>query len=185
MDRGGSGRADGSELSAGEAAVEALLGGGAAGAGASERRADIEPGEAEEATATGAAADPGEVQRGAGKTLWTDASDGALGGGRRDRVRHRDVTTLDAGGGVVEPRAAKATASAAARAEGALWGDGAAGWEFPRLAGRARAASLLDEPGGRCDRNDAVPHGRGGDDLGGGGCAAGLDRALRRAAGAR
>src|SRR5438552_17233241 len=102
MDRGGSGRADGSELSAGEAAVEPLLGGGAAGAGASERRADIEPGEAEEATATGAAADPGEVQRGAGKTLWTDASDGAPDGGRRDRAGRGDVAALDAGGAVVK-----------------------------------------------------------------------------------
>src|SRR5207253_4585404 len=122
LDVGGSGGADGGELSAGEAAVEAISGGGAAGAGASERGAGIEPGEAEEATATGAAADPGEVQRGAGETLWTDASDGALGGGRRDRAGHRDVTTLDAGGGVVEPRAAKAT-GAAARERKADYGE--------------------------------------------------------------
>jgi len=184
LDVGGSGGADGGELSAGEAAVEAISGGGAAGAGASERGAGIEPGEAEEATATGAAADPGEVQRGAGETLWTDASDGAPGGGRRDRAGRGDVAALDAGGGVVEPRAAKASASAAAGAEGTFWGDGAAGWKFSRLAGRARAASLLDEPGGRRDRSHAMPDGRGGDDLGGGGRAAGLDRALRRAAGA-
>src|SRR6266446_695505 len=155
LDVGGSGGADGGELSAGEAGGEAIWGGGAAGAGASERGAGVEPGEAEEATATGAAADPGEVQRGAGETLWTDASDGAPGGGRRDRAGRGDVAALDAGGGVVEPRAAK-----------------------------ARAASLLDEPGGRRDRSHAMPDGRGGDDLGGGGRAAGLDRALRRAAGA-
>src|SRR5205823_1561378 len=89
LDVGGSGGADGGELSAGEAAVEAISGGGAAGAGASERGAGIEPGEAEEATATGAAADPGEVQRGAGETLWTDASDGAPGGGKRRDSRER------------------------------------------------------------------------------------------------
>src|SRR5438132_5403089 len=74
LDVGGSGGADGGELSAGEAAVEAISGGGAAGAGASERGAGVEPGEAEEATATGAAAGPGEVERGAGETVWTDAS---------------------------------------------------------------------------------------------------------------
>src|SRR5207244_11455225 len=41
LDVGGSGGADGGELSAGEAAVEAISGGGAAGAGASERGAGM------------------------------------------------------------------------------------------------------------------------------------------------
>src|SRR5207248_3127961 len=77
LDVGGSGGADGGELSAGEAAVEAISGGGAAGAGAWQRGAGVEPGEAEEATATGSTADPDEVQRGAGETLWADASSGA------------------------------------------------------------------------------------------------------------
>ena len=43
---------------------------------------------------------------------------------------------------------------------------------FHDLAGRAGAGGLPDEHGGRCDGDDAVPAGEGGDDLGGGGSAA-------------
>src|SRR5208282_3630439 len=90
---------------------------------------------------------------------------------------------LDVGGGVVEPGPAAARASAEAGAEGALWGVGAAGRKLSPLAGRARAGRLPDEHGGRCDRDDAVSAGEGGDDLGGGRGAEGLDRALRGAPG--
>src|SRR5947199_1950611 len=120
----------------------------------------------------------GRVEEDRDERTRVEASGGSCAGSRR----RLDVG--GSGGADVGPRAAKASASAAAGAEGTFWGDGAAGWKFSRLAGRARAASLLDEPGGRRDRSHAMPDGRGGDDLGGGGRAAGLDRALRRAAGA-
>jgi transposase len=50
--------------------------------------------------------------------------------------------------GLMEPGAKRASASAQAGTQGALWGVGAVGWKFPRLAGRARSAGLSDEHGG-------------------------------------
>src|SRR5712691_7747187 len=43
------------------------------------------------------------------------------------------------------------------------------------MAGRTRAPRLPDEPGGRRHLDHAVPDGPAGNDLGGGGCVAGLD----------
>jgi len=45
------------------------------------------------------------------------------------------------------------------RAQIALWRTGAAGREFPRLAGRAWSAGLPDEHGGRCHERDASSSG--------------------------
>src|SRR5208282_5659081 len=167
---GASGGADGGELSAGEAIVEALPRARGKGIGAWERGAGIEPSEAEAITAASAGAAAEEVWRRGGGALWADA-----GGGRRDRTGSRNAAGLDAGGGVVEPGPAAARASAAAGAEGAVWGVGATGRQLSRLAGRARAGGLSDEHGGRCDRDDAVSAREGRDDLGGGGGAEGLD----------
>src|SRR5258708_40216945 len=52
------------------------------------------------------------------------------------------------------------------------------------MAGGARTRRLLDEPGGRCYLDHTVPAGRAGNDLGGGGCAEGMDGEVRRAASA-
>src|SRR5437879_5118366 len=55
----------------------------------------------------------------------------------------RNAATLDAGGRVVESPA-EAAAPTTARAQGALWGDGADGRQFSPLAGGARPGGLLD-----------------------------------------
>ena len=72
---------------------------------------------------------------------------------------------------------------AAARAEGALWGVGADGRQFPRLAGGPRPGRLPDEHGGRRHQHDVGAAGRAGNDLGGGDRCA-VDREVRGAAGA-
>src|ERR1700732_4853926 len=91
--------------------------------------------------------------------------------------------TLAAGGRVVEPGAEAPAASAAARAQAALWRTGADGRQLSRLARRTRSAGLPDGHGGRRHRRHAGAAGKGGDDLGGSAHAARLDRALWRAAG--
>src|SRR5271157_171133 len=180
---GAGGGADGGELSAGEAVVEALPGTRGQGVGARERGADFEPSEAKAITAASAGSAAEEVWRRGGGALWADVGGRAFGGGRRDRTGGRNAAGLDVGGGVVEPGPAAARASAAAGAEGAVWGVGAIGWQLSRLAGRAGAGRLPDEHGGRCDGDDALSAREGGDDLGGGGGAEGLDRVLRGAQG--
>ena len=78
----------------------------------------------------------------------------------------------------------RVAASRAAGAQGAFRRAGAARWQFPPVVRGARPARLLDEPGRRCDGPDArAARGRG-NDLGGGRCAAPVDRGVRRAAGA-
>src|SRR5229473_1351368 len=148
------------ELPTGEAAVEAVSG----------RRSG------------GAAASAGKVRRSGRGTLWADAGGRALGIRGWAEGPCRNAAALDVGGGVVESRAETAAASSAARAQGAFWGDGADGRQFSRLAGRARPAGLLDRLGRRRHQHDVGAAGRARDDLGGGGCAARLDRAVRRAA---
>jgi hypothetical protein len=84
----------------------------------------------------------------------------------------------------VEPRPQARAASPATRARGALWRTRSARWQFPRLVQDTRTARLLDEPGGRCDRSDAGSAGGRRNNLGGGRCAAPMDRGVRRAPGA-
>src|SRR5580658_7987954 len=89
-----------------------------------------------------------KVQRRGRRALWTDAGSGALGVGGGDEGRCGNAATLDAGGGVVESRAEARSASAVARAQGALWGVGADGRELSRMARGARSGGLFDGPGG-------------------------------------
>src|SRR5438445_13376651 len=80
------------------------------------------------------------------RSLRADAGGGALGIGGWAAGGCRNAATLDAGGRVVESPA-EAAAPATARAQGALWGDGADGRQFSLLVGGARSAGLLDRPG--------------------------------------
>ena len=63
-------------------------------------------------------------------------------------VGERFGPTLDVGGGVMESRTEAASASASTPAQGALWGTGAVGREFSRLAGGAWSGGLFDRHGG-------------------------------------
>src|SRR5437660_1585251 len=78
------------------------------------------------------------------QALWSDFGSRASGFRGRTKGECGDATTVDAGGGPVEPRAEGAAASSPARAQGALWRDGADGRELSSVAGRARANRLLD-----------------------------------------
>src|SRR5487761_120551 len=89
---------------------------------------------------------------------------------------------MDAGRRVVEPGAQEAEASAASGAQGAFRRDGAVGRQLSPLAGRARAGRVLDRSGGGRNQHDLGATGRTGNDLGGGGWFARVDRALWSAA---
>src|SRR5215470_3042735 len=95
----------------------------------------------------GAGAGAGEVRWGGGPALRADAGGGALGVRGWVAGRRRDAATLDAGRGAMEPRAQPAAAPTSARAQGALWGDGADGRELSSVAGGARPGRLLDRYG--------------------------------------
>ena len=64
-------------------------------------------------------------------SVWTDAGSGALSGRGWAGSGRRDLATLDASGGVVEPHAATESTPEAESAAGALWRPGAVGWKFP------------------------------------------------------
>src|SRR5947208_13281168 len=113
-----------------------------------------------------------------------DAGRRALGFGGRAAGRCRDVAALDAGRGVMEPGSAATEASAKARAQGhfgELVSVSRRRRKLSPLAGGARSGRVLDGPGGRRPQHHAGTVGRGRNDLGVGGGATGLDRALRRA----
>ena len=99
-------------------------------------------------------------------------------------VHHDTLRRWMLAAGLVESGAQTVAPSAAAGAQGAFRRAGAARWQFPLVVRGARAARLLDEPGGRCDRPDARAAGGRRNDLGGGRCVAPVDRGVRRAAGA-
>src|SRR6267154_3844602 len=73
-----------------------------------------------------------------GPTLAGEHLASWFAGGRRNAV------TLDAGRGVMEPGAQTAAAPTPARAQGALWRNGAAGRELSPVAGGTRPGRLLD-----------------------------------------
>src|SRR5215472_15801148 len=144
---GGCRPADARELPAGEAAVEAVSGGRGRGSAAPQCRTAIEPCSRAEVSAAGAGAGAGEVQGVGGQALRADAGGGALGVRGWVAGRRRDAATLDAGRGAMEPGAQPAAAPTSARAQGALWGDGADGRELSSVAGGARPGRLLDRYG--------------------------------------
>src|SRR6202163_1868617 len=170
------------ELPAGEAAVEAISGGRGGGAEAPQRGTQLESRLRGEVSAAGAAASAGKVRRSGGRALWSDAGGRALGMRRRAEGPGRNAAAVDVGGRGMESGAKTAAAPSSAGAQRAFWRDGADGRQFSRLAGGARPAGLLDRFGRRRDQHDVGATGRARDDLGGGGCAARLDRALRGAA---
>src|SRR5215471_3817971 len=173
---GGRGSADGAELPADGAGVEAVSRARCEGAEAPQRGAAVEPSVRGEVPTPGVGAGEGEIPWSGGGTFRPDISSGAFGIGRRGRGRCRNLASLDAGRRVMEPGAAEAAASAKAGSEGALWGEGADGRELPPLAGGAGPGRVLDGPGRRCDEHHAGALGPGGDDLGGGGRLASLGR---------
>src|SRR5579871_4495723 len=117
----------------------------------------------------------GRSMAGRGGAFWADIGGGASGSGRWAESRQGDAAALDAGGRVMEPGAAAATAPASAGAQGALWRVGADGRELSRVAGGSRSARMSDGSGGRRDEHDAGAVGGGRNDLGGGGGVARLD----------
>src|SRR5215472_12532790 len=181
---GGCSPAPACELPASEALVEALSGRRRGGVAASQRRAAIESRTRCEVSAESAAAGAGEVRWSGRRALRAHAGGGTSGIGRRFEDRRGNAAAVDAGGGIVEPRAKAAAPSPAARAQGTFWRTGANGRKLSRLAGGARAGRLLDRHGGRCHQSNAGPTGRARNHLGGGGCLAQLDGALWSPAGA-
>ena len=149
VEGGGCGAAAARELPAGEAAVEAISGGRRCGTEASQRGTSDRIARTQRSFGGKVLRLVREKYSGAvgerfGPTLAAEhleAEDGLQGG-------CGDVAAVDAGGRVVESRAEAATASAAARAQGALWGVGADGRQLSRVAGRARSGGLLDRHGG-------------------------------------
>src|SRR5579872_6542521 len=99
VDARGSGRADGAELPANQAAVEAVPETRGGGTGARERGAEIEPGQAAEVAGQGAGADPGAVLRRTRREIRADAGRGASGQrkGNRDWGGHPAAGMLAAG----------------------------------------------------------------------------------------
>src|SRR5205085_10201665 len=144
---GGCGAATPLELSAGEAAVEAVSGGRRCGAEASRCGTSVEPRTRGEVSAEGAGAGAGEVQRGGRRAIWTDADNGTLGIGRWREGGGGNAAAVDAGGRVVESGTEEAAAPETARAQGALWRNGAAGRELSPVAGGTWPGRLLDRYG--------------------------------------
>src|ERR1700720_2453260 len=177
----GCGEPGGSELPAGEAVVETVSGARACGAEARRSGAPLESRARGEVSTARVAARAGQVQRSGGGAVWTDAGGRALAIRGRAEDRRRNAAALDAGGRVVESGAETAAAPLAAGAQRTFRRDGADGRQLPRVAGGALTAGLLDRYGGRRHQHDVGATGRARDDLGGGRCAARLDRAERSA----
>jgi len=95
----------------------------------------------------GAGAGAGEVQRGGRRAIWTDADNGTLGIGRWREGGGGNAAAVDAGGRVVESGTEEAAAPETARAQGALWRNGAAGRELSPVAGGTWPGRLLDRYG--------------------------------------
>src|SRR5712691_2146464 len=144
---GGWGDADGPELPAGQAAVEAVSGGRRRGAEAPQRGTSLKSCARGEVSAEGAAAGAGEVRGVGGRAFRADAGGRALGLGGWAVGECRNAAAVDAGRGVVEPRAQAAAAPATAPAQGAFWRAGADGRQLSPLARGARPAGLLDRHG--------------------------------------
>ncbi len=127
--------------------MEAVPGGRGRGAEASQRGAAVEPSVRGEVPVEGVGAGAREIRRAGGGVLRSHPGGGASGGGGPAGARCRDAAALDAGSRIMEPGAEEEATPAKARAEGALWGDGAGGRELSPLAGGAGAARVLDGPG--------------------------------------
>ena len=141
VDAGGSSRADGVELPANQAAVEALSETRGSGTGAPERGAEGKPGQ-------GAATDPGAVVGRTRRALWADVGGGTSGQRRGNRDLGGHTAAVDAGSGTVEPGEESAGASQPASPPRTFRGAGADGRQLPPVAGRTQATRLFDEPGG-------------------------------------
>src|SRR6516225_5415302 len=122
--------ADARELSAGQAVMEALSRGRCCGPEASQRGASFQPRLPAEVSAAGAGSGTGEVRRAGGRAFRADAGGRALRGRRWAAGECRDAAAVDAGSGTVEPGTEAAEAPATSRAQGALWGTGANGWQL-------------------------------------------------------
>src|SRR5260370_16466105 len=146
---------DGAELSPNQALGQTLSRRGSQRAEARKRWAGVEPQEAEEISGTSGAVSGQEVFRGGRRAGRADARGRALGERRLCGSECADPAALDVGGRVVESGAEAALAPQAARAERTCGRVGADGWKFSRLVGGSRAAWLLDEHGGRCQRRYA------------------------------
>src|SRR6185295_18159791 len=127
LDAGGSGRADGAELPANQAAVEALPEQRRRGTGAWQRGASVQSSQTQEGAREGGAPDPPEVFGRGGSTFRADVGGRALGQRRPDRAVGHHGPALDVGGGIVEPGAEDAPASEEKRAARALRRTGAVG----------------------------------------------------------
>src|ERR1700676_3213256 len=184
VEGGGCGEPDGGELPAGEAVVEAVSGARGQRAEASQCGTGERASQAGEISAAGAAVGAGEIWGRRGRAIWADAGGGTFGPRRRAADGRGDVAWVDVGGRIVEAATKAETVSSAARAAASFWRVGADGWKFSRLAGGSRPGRLHDEHDRRRDQRGGVAAGRGGDDLGGGQHAAGVDRKTRSAAGA-
>src|SRR5215813_9595758 len=138
---GGRGAADACLLPPSETVVEAVSGGRRRGLEARQCWTTLAPAEV---PAESPSAGAREVRWAGGRAIWPDAGGGALGLGGWVAGGRRNAATLDAGRGVMEPRAKATSASSATGAQGALWGDGADGRELSRVAGGARTRGLLD-----------------------------------------
>src|SRR5579872_3622872 len=112
MDDRGSRRADGFELSPGQAVVEALCEPRRRWVGTWERGASLQSSEAEEDAQEGRAPDPREIFRRGRHKVWTNAGGRAFGQRRPDRVIGEYGEAVDVVGGIVEPRQKSAPASA-------------------------------------------------------------------------
>src|SRR5579862_1069559 len=148
VDARGSGREDGAELPANQAAVEALPETRGGGTGARERGAEIEPGQAAEVAGQGAAADPVAVLRRTKREIRADAGGGASGQRKGNRDWGRHPAAVDAGRRAVEPGKESAGASQPASPPRTFRRTGADGRQLPPVVGRTRARRLFDEPGG-------------------------------------
>jgi hypothetical protein len=118
-------------LPADEETLEAVSRGRSEGSAAPQCGKRFEPGEAGRVPAEGSAADPEEVFGNGAGAIWTDAGSGAPSGRGWARGGRRDLATLDASRGVVEPHAETESTPEAESAAGALWRPGAVGWKFP------------------------------------------------------
>src|SRR5580658_1717099 len=176
--------AAGSELPAGQAVVEALSRTGTFEFEASQCRVHLESCLCAEVSAAGAGSGTEKVRRAGGRAFRADAGGRALGRRRWACGECRDAAALDAGSRTVESATEAAEAPATARAQRTFRRAGADGWQLSSVAGGARTGGLLDRHGRRCDQHDLGAIGGTRDHLGGGGCAARVDRAVRRPLGA-
>ena len=124
-----------------------------------------------------------EKYSGAGGALWAEAGVGTFGTRRRDESTRGDAAAVDAGRGLVEPRAKASPTPQETRTQGALWRVSADGRELSCVAGRAWARRLFNRHGGRRDEYHLGAIGGARDDLGGSGWLARVGGELRSAAG--